>query len=173
MLFRSVGNGSLFAAVAPDRSLDGWTVEMIEEDIRAAKELIEDLFPEQTRHSLAFPWQESEDQSRCVAKGLYSVTKNGRDRANHLAGSSENVSGFHCNGHSTEQIMGLVSRGISESRWAVLSFQGVGVGDPAIDASVHLDVCHQLASLKEVTILPVIEAVSLVGSTLTGVPRLV
>ncbi len=171
-----IGNGSLFAAVTTDGLLDGWTPGMVIDDVRAAKELIEDLFPEQTRHSLALPWQRPGTSVNGLfgsAVAIYSMTKNGLDRTANPFGGFEDFSSYLCDGHSVNQIMNLVEQGLAEDRWAVLSFQGVGVGDPAIDACVHLEVCQRLASMSEVTVLPVIVAAAIVPLKRAGVPRFV
>lgn len=166
-----IGNGSLFTAC-----LDGWTDEMVVTDVLAAKELIEDLFPEQIQHGIALPWHNNSLVESPLIHSVvshYNSIKSGICKSHFSHEQSHVFSSYQIDNMDKEEIMNLVEKGLRSEQWITLSFQGIGVGDPGIDAAAHMEVCKQLLCLSGITVLPVTVALTQVLSPQQGIPRLV
>lgn len=156
-----LGNGALHGAVLDDGSLPGWTAQMVEQDVAEARSLIEDLFPEQGRHSFAFPWglalSDGVDVSPAV-HGVYDVVRTGQHGVNKLPLDPLRVLCVQCDDLDACDLVRIAQQSLEPSTWVVFSFEGVGVGDRAIDAFAHRELLMFLATDPQFTVLPLVHA---------------
>lgn len=158
-----IGNGALHGAVLDDGSLPGWSLQMVEDDVAEAKALIDDLFPEQKRHSFAFPWGAALSDGLDVTPavhGVYEVVRSGVHGVNKLPPNPKHVLCVHCDDYDAHEMVELAKQALESSTWVVFSFDGVGGGERAIDAYAHRDLCGFLATDPRFTVMPVSDAVS-------------
>lgn len=151
-----VGNGSLFAAADHAGRLEGWSHDLISSDTLAAKELIEDLFPEQPEHSASIPWTEATERHNALFESvgsIYRYVKPGCTR-----GSSTRHASVFCEDITASQIILATERAMTRFSWVVLSFQGIGTGERSIDSCAHEEVCEWLRTTPGVEALPFIQA---------------
>lgn len=155
-----VGNGALHGAVLEDGSLPGWTPAMVADDVTEAKALIDELFPEQHAHSFGFPWgrplSDGIDVSSTV-QNVYPVVRSGEPGINDADQSSDYLLCVPCDGLSAAEMIDYAKAARQEGTWVVLSFEGVGVGERAVDASAHLELCEFLTSAN-IEVAPVVHA---------------
>lgn len=150
-----MGCHPFFSSADPRGNLWNWTLEMVEEELRQNKRLFFELFPSQTDFSFAYPG----DQSRCL-RGTFDRTETSYreavDRVFDIARSADpginNIGSIDLRwlkSFDTEQLGGadlitLVEQHTQAGTWVVLRFGEIGVGDRAIDARAHQQLCAWL-----------------------------
>ncbi len=150
-----MGSHPFFSSADPRGNLWNWTLEMVEEELRQNKRLFYDLFPNQTDFSFAYPG----DQTRCV-RGTFDRSETSYreavDRVFDVARSGDpgvnNISSIDLRwlkSFDTEQMRGvdlisLVEQHALPGNWVVLRFGPIGVGERAIDARAHQQLCAWL-----------------------------
>jgi len=159
-----IGNGCLFGSSLPDGSLPAWTPQMIVEDVEEADFLLEELFPEQNDHSLALPWgrdvcADGQPYLEEVSQ-LFNVVRTGVTGLNNLPKpDNQRLMCVPTADFTGRQLTDVVKTAERNRSWVVLAFEGVGMGENAVDAAAHDFLLSYLADNKEsVTVLPVIDA---------------
>ncbi|MBX3112473.1 MAG: hypothetical protein KF857_10730 [Fimbriimonadaceae bacterium] len=159
-----MGNGCLFGSSLPDGSLPAWTPQMIVDDVEEADFLLEELFPEQTDHSLGLPWGND-----VCADGLpylddvgqlFNVVRTGVTGLNNLPKpDNQRLACVPTADFTGRQLVDVVKTAERNRSWVVFAFEGVGTGDNAVDAAAHDFLLDYLVEAnKSVTVLPVIAA---------------
>lgn len=145
-----IGNGCLMGSLDGGSVLAAWTPEMVGDDIDETDSLLRELFAGQTGHSMGFPWVTGTDTHLADVKAMVarrnSIARSGVAGLNPM--DSPDVSYLKClhmdgleAGHMTE----LVRAAVRSHSWIVLSFDGVGSGDRAVDSAEHKGLCAWLA----------------------------
>lgn len=149
-----IANGCLFPWASADGSLDAWTLEMVAADIGDAESLIEESFPSQRNWSFAFPCGHPRcargQDYREIVEAFAGVARSGIDGFN--IGPSCDIrylKRVYCSGFECHEILSMVQMAIDRGEWAILAFEGVGVGDRAVDASSHERLCEFLDSVRD------------------------
>lgn len=146
-----IGNGALHGAALEDGSLPGWTPAMVADDIKEARALIEELFPEQNAHTFGLPWGRPLSDGIDVAptvRDLYPVVRSGEPGINSDPEMTY-LHCVHCDDLTADEMIDYAKAASQDGTWLVLSFEGVGVGDRAVDASAHKQLCKYLASARK------------------------
>lgn len=171
-----IANGVLHGAVMPDGSLPGWTPAMVTDDVSEAKSLIEELFPAQPAHSFGFPWGRPLSDGvdvRTAVCGLYEVVRSGETGAN-KAGETDlgYLRCVRCDGLTAKDMIDC-TRPAEMGSWVVLAFEGVGVGERAIDADAHRRLCEHLSRPDAPTVAPLVQVGNAVASVSTARYKLI
>ncbi|MBX3119836.1 MAG: polysaccharide deacetylase family protein [Fimbriimonadaceae bacterium] len=165
--WQAVANGGhemgchpFFSSTDPRGNLWNWTIEMVEEELRQNKRLFFEVFPNQTDFSFAYPG----DQTRCLRSTFDRTETSYREaiqRVFDIARCGEpgvnNISSLDLGwirSFDTEQMAGvdlieLVEQYCEPGSWTVLRFGPIGVGDRAIDARAHQQLCAWLRDRAE------------------------
>ncbi len=152
-----IGSGTLFGATDPRGNLFNWTLEMVEDELRASRKLLAELFPRQSDCSFAYPGDESGCMSvpyhpeptsyRQVVDKLFQVA---RSAVGGFNAPSDCALGYlfsaETEGGSAEELVEQAKQGVDVGCWAILAFRGVGSGDGSVDASAHRALCGWLAA---------------------------
>ncbi len=122
---------------------------MVSEEIKTAHRLLADQISQPWDPSILLP-----GSNRSCAEGDYgaAATSHGwttveiNEGINSLdTSSSKPQKCFSTDGASIDDLLQIVDLAEQSEGWAILLFQGIGVGELAIDASVHYDFCEILA----------------------------
>lgn len=149
-----IGNGGLLAAAKPDGSLPHWLLEPISHCLDLAEECIEELFPDQGEHSMAYP----RGTPRCaggldyrevvVATGL--VARSGIEGFN----SPESCDIYYlartsAGNLSAQDLINLTCTAVERGLWMIAVFESFGseVGMTSVEA--HFEYCSWLAQAKD------------------------
>jgi hypothetical protein len=157
-----IGNASLFEAAGSDGLLDGWTQQMLENDLRMASEFYRDFLPNGERHSFAHPLPDLDGPDRRLAlarqfeqlgpliRARFAVARGTTDGFN--SPTSCDLRALRCFSvldFSFEELVVLAESAIDARAWAIFAFNGVGVGEPAVDAVDHAKFCLWLAERRD------------------------
>lgn len=157
-----IGNGCLIGSALPDGSLPAWTPAMILDDIEEADFLLEELFPDQPDHSFGMPWGEA----RCAADTDYlptvahafNVIRTGERGVNQPGEFDlKALRSLPMEDLTGSQLIEVCRLAIHQGGWSIFAFDGVGMGDRAVDAADHAELIEFLAASRDVVqVLPVI-----------------
>jgi hypothetical protein len=131
---------------------------MVEEDVAEARALIEDLFPEQERHTFAFPWGGSLSDGLDVSPAVhavYSTVRTGQHGVNKAPFDPLRIQAVQCDGLDACELVQIAKQALEPSTWVVFSFEGVGVGERSVDSYAHRDLLMFLATDPSFRVLPV------------------
>lgn len=171
-----VGNGALHGAVLDDGSLPGWSLQMVEEDVAEARSLINDLFPEQERHSFAFPWgaglSDGADVTPAV-RSQYGVVRSGQHGLNKAPFDVQNILCVQCDDLDACDLVRTAQQALEPQTWVVFAFEGVGTGERAVDLYAHRDLLVFLATDPRFTVAPVTAMADLLAPSQSAKVRLV
>ena len=163
-----IANGALHGAALPDGSLPGWTPAMVADDVKEARSLIEELFPDQAAHSFGFPWGRPLSDGvdvRSAVRGIYPVVRSGEPGINRIGEMDlEYLRCVRCDGLSAADMIDFAQSASQPGTWVVLAFEGVGVGERSIDAEDHRRLCEHLARPEAPTVAPIVHVASTVQS---------
>lgn len=161
-----VGNGCLIGSVDELGLLEAWTPEMVADDIDETDRLIRELFPTQAVFSFGYPWitggAYGMGHLRKIVEERHTVCRSAEQGTNAL--HQPDTAFLRCHtldGSSRAEMIELVRSGTRRGEWVVLAFDGVGSGEPAVDAIEHQALCEWLAEAGDIfEVLPVREAAS-------------
>lgn len=148
-----VGNGCLIGNI-DGFALDAWTSEMIEDDIEETDNMLRELFPGQTVYSFGYPWATGGafgiGHLRKIVENHHSVCRSGEHGTNDA--TSTDLAYVLCKPMDQTtgvEMIEIVRTAVRQGHWLILAFDGVGSGDPAVDASEHKILCQWLADNRE------------------------
>lgn len=182
-----IGDASLFDAASPDGFLHDWSAEMVERDLAMAESFHVELFGSRARHSFAYPvrrTQEPADDDRLdiramqqtamvrpVVRKYFDVARASTDGYNDPASCDalalRCVRAMDCN---ADELALLARRAVDAGAWVIFAFDGVGIGDPAIDAVEHAKFCLWLAERRSKILVGTVQEI---GSRIAKVSRAV
>lgn len=146
-----IGNGCLIGTMG---ALDSWSPEMIEDDIEETDSMLQELFPGQTVYSFGYPWATGGafgiGHLRKIVEKHHSVCRSGEQGTN--AAHEADLAYVRCmsmDGASATEMIEVVRNSVRQGHWLVLAFDGVGSGDPAVDAKAHFELCAWLSDNRE------------------------
>jgi hypothetical protein len=166
-----IGNGGLFDGAGSDGLLHGWSPQMVENDLSMSEQFYRDTFPKNEKHSLALPLPAGDGPDRRIelAQQATMIRPLFRDRFSVVRGTSDGYNAardcdlralrcFRIVDHTYEELVVLAEAARAAKSWAIFAFQGIGVGDPAIDAVDHAKFCLWLAERRDrLMVAPVFE----------------
>lgn len=146
-----IGNGCL-TYCGP---IDAWTAEMVADDLEECDNLIREIFPHQQLFSFGYPASTGSaigiDYLKRIIERKHLVCRSGEQGGNDR--SNINLAYLNCftfDGQSGNQIIEVVRNAIRTYSVIVLAFDGIGSGEPAIDASAHLELCNWLHTSQDI-----------------------
>ena len=149
-----VANGCLIGSVDGSGALDSWTPEMVGDDIDETDGMLDELFPGQHIYSFGYPWVTGGaigiSYLRRIVEQRHSVCRSGEKGANSL--DSLDLAYLKCvpmDDRTADQMIELVRSSVRRGEWIILAFDGVGSGEPSVDASSHLGLCSWLSENRE------------------------
>lgn len=159
-----IGNGCLIGSVDELGLLDAWTPEMVADDIDETDRLIREIFPVQQVFSFGYPWITGGAYGighlRKIVEERHTVCRSAEQGRN--SRFKPDLAFLHCHtldGATNQEMQELVRTGARHGEWVILSFDGIGSGEPSIDSHEHRAFCEWLSdSLELVDVLPVTEA---------------
>lgn len=156
-----VGDGSLMGACLHDGSLPMWTLAMVLDEVSSARDLIEDLIPGHVS-TVGLPWGDAvcsdcDDYAPTLVRE-FGLVRTGSTGFNRREGFDGLIKVIPMAGLSLAQMGDVVNQLKEDGGWGVLSFDGVGSGNRAVDARAHAGFLENLAVDDEIEIEPVIEA---------------
>ncbi len=170
-----IGNGCMTTCGL----MDAWSADMIVADIQETDELLLELFPGQTAFSFGYPWTEGNGAElrdvRPMIEQCHRVCRSGVQGSNDL--TSLDLAFLKC-AHvydvGATAMIEITRASLRRKDWLVLAFDGVGVGDRAIDSSDHLEFCQWLTTMRELLeVVTVSEGAQVVASHSPGTLKLV
>lgn len=159
-----VANGCLIGSVDGSGDLDSWTPEMVGDDVDETDRMLAELFPGQSVYSFGYPWVTGGAYGisylRRIIEERHSVCRSGEQGTNDL--EDVDLSYLKCvpmDDASASQMIEVVRSSVRNGEWIILAFEGIGSGEPSIDASAHLGLCSWIADNRELfEVLTVSEA---------------
>ena len=149
-----VGNGCLIGSVDGSGALDAWTPEMVSDDIEETDNMLLELFPGQTVYSFGYPWVTGGaygmSHLRHLVEARHSVCRSGEKGSNKVGRTD--LAYIQClpmDDVSSVEMIEYVRSSIRNGDWLVLAFDGVGSGEPSVNANDHRDLCLWLEENKE------------------------
>ncbi|HXH62030.1 MAG TPA: polysaccharide deacetylase family protein [Fimbriimonadaceae bacterium] len=171
-----IGNGTLHGAVRQDGTLPGWTMEMVLDDVKEAKLLLQDLFPEQDEHTFGLPWgrplSDGVDATPVVQQ-VYGTLRTGDSGLNKPPIDLARLKCVKCDAMTTEALIELAETAHRESAWLIYAFEGVGSGERGVDEEVHRALCNWLAHDRRFETATVVGAAARVGAAAARAAKLV
>jgi hypothetical protein len=157
-----IGDASLFDAAGPSGFLHDWTADMVQHDLEMSVEFYDGVFSRAHGRSLAYPVLRRKVRSegdpisieatqqismlRQIVRRHYAVARGSTDGHNDPASCDVlSLRSFRASEFIAEELILLARQALDAGAWAVFAFDGVGVGDPAIDATEHARFCLWLA----------------------------
>lgn len=157
-----IGNATLFDAAGPAGYLNDWTAEMVERDIDMAEDFHRELFGQSRGHSFAYPVPRREDlpegevvsiqamqqiaMLRPIVRRRFAVARGSTEGYN--APMSCDALSLRCMrafDYEADELILLAQQAVAVGAWVIFAFDGVGVGEPAVDAVEHAKLCLWLA----------------------------
>jgi len=177
-----IGDAGMFDAAGPSGLLQDWTSQMVENDLHMSREFYDGLFGKDRARSLAYPILRPEARAdresagiealqqisllRPLVRSKYSVARGSVD--GHNDPTTCDVLALRCiqaSGYIAEELILLARQALDAGAWAVFAFEGVGVGEHAVDAMEHAKLCLWLAERRTQALLgTVAEVGALVGT---------
>ena len=149
-----IGNGCLIGTVDAGGAIDSWTPEMVGDDIDDADSLLRELFPGQNVFSFGYPWITAGAYGivnlRRIVEQRHSVCRSGDQGMNEA--QSVDLSYLRCaamDGFTSNEMIEFVRSAGRLGQWIILAFDGIGSGDPSVDASAHYELCTWLNDSRD------------------------
>jgi peptidoglycan/xylan/chitin deacetylase (PgdA/CDA1 family) len=161
-----IGNHS-FYGVSEQGLLEGWTLEMVEEDLLMAEAFIKEQAPEQGRHSFAYPGPRhgcidlvagEELSYRHVVDRMFRVSRSAVQGWNAPATCDlRYLKCFSSEGRAVQELLGAAEAAVQRGDWLIYAIGGVG-DETETDSLYHAALCEWLAARgSEIWVRPVIE----------------
>lgn len=166
-----VANGCLIGSIDADGSMDTWTPEMVGDDIDETDQLLSELFPHQSGYSFGYPWATGGafgiSYLRRIIEERHAVCRSGEHGTNSV--DNLDLAYLKCvpmDGATFEQMSEIVRTSVRKGEWIILAFDGIGSGEPSVDASDHEKICSWLADNRDLfDVLTVSQAADLIQQT--------
>jgi len=162
-----IGNATLFDAADPDGFLSDWTAEMVERDVEMGEDFYREVFGRSGDHSCACPVPRRESTAgddrlsirrmqqhsmlRPILRSRFQVARDSTEGYNDPA--SCDVLALRCVRAAdfvADEFVLLTQQALAAKAWVIFAFDGVGVGEPAVDAVEHAKFCLWLAEHRGV-----------------------
>lgn len=155
-----IGCHSLLEAADAFGNLPRWTLENVEADLRDARKLLIETFPRQGDFSFAYPGVEAScmtvpyDPAPTsyipIVERLFPVARSAREGLVDPAQADVNhLESIDARDLDLDDLLVAAESAMHEARWAIFAFRGIGVGDGAIDAAAHRELCQWIADHRE------------------------
>jgi Polysaccharide deacetylase len=158
-----IGNGCLIGTVDEGGAMEAWTPEMIGDDIDETDTMLQELFPTQPVFSFGYPWITAGalgiEPLRRLVEERHSVCRSGHQGTNKPG--EIDLAYLRCvamDGYSADEMIDIVRLAVRQRHWIILSFDGVGSGEPSVDASAHRDLCEWLSESSELLVVSTVTA---------------
>lgn len=145
-----IGNGCL-TYCGP---IDAWTAEMVADDLDECDSLIREAFPGQQLFSFGYPTSTGNaygiDYLKRIIEKKHLVCRSGDQGGNNF--DQINLAYLNCitlDGQTGDQLIDIVRSAVRTYDYTILAFDGIGSGDPSIDASAHLTLCQWLKQSQD------------------------
>jgi hypothetical protein len=149
-----IGNGCLIGTADGGGAIDAWTPEMIGDDIDETDSMIRELFPSQNVFSFGYPWATAGAYGigvlRRIVEMRHSVCRSGEQGTHDF--DSIDLAYLRCaamDGFSSGEMIEFVRSAGRLGQWIILAFDGIGSGDPSVDASAHRELCVWLNDSRD------------------------
>jgi peptidoglycan/xylan/chitin deacetylase (PgdA/CDA1 family) len=135
-----IGSHTLYEAADELGRLCAWTLEAVEADCRSAPNLLEEATGAERPFGFAFPGPEPfcrEGSYARIVRRTFVHARTVEPGLNRLDVDPFSLRSIDTTGADLGRLQEVVAEAIDAGAWAIFRFDGIGVGERAIDASVH------------------------------------